>query len=270
MTLNAAIVAWVAGATGIAASRVRWGRYGVAGTRPDGEGAWVSLLWQGTESIGGDWTTIATNPLTFADKPITAVDTAANRITVVGHGLQTGDGPVRGLTDGTLPAGMPASTDLWAIRVSTDQLQLALTFLGAVETPTPIDLTDAGSGSHRLAATADTVRAGAELVETTHGTRTSTLTITCYGGSSDDGGSGSPRALIDRIRASAALTSVRAAMQAENAAIATFRDVRDVSANVGTVRFEPRCTCMVRIHGVAPELTGTLSRIDTVVATLEP
>lgn len=93
----------------------------------------------------------------------TAAFTAAstNVCTSVAHGLETGD-VVRVTTSGTLPAGLAALTDYQAERIDADNFYLHQILGGHMAllvddvTPPdlydPIDITDAGTGTHNLTA----------------------------------------------------------------------------------------------------------------------
>lgn len=102
-------------------------------------------------TLGGaqiDITDAGTGDITFV--PVN-VDLSLETITVVAHGLISGDGPVRVATDDALPTGLSADTDYWAIRITDDRLALATTKALAL-TPTPINLTAIGSGTTTLKA----------------------------------------------------------------------------------------------------------------------
>lgn len=264
MTLVSAIALWMRTATGIAADRIRWAKQGQVAPRPASPGPWIELREMGGGAGGPDWATLARNPLVIPDDAIESVDATANTLTLTAHGLQTGDGPVRLTTTGTLPGGLATATDYWAIRSSADAIQLAATFLGAIETPTPIDITDAGTGTHTLVDTADTLRVGEELIATTRGTRMLTLAISCFGG--DATGDNSSEAYLDRARAAAALPGLRATMRAAGAVVASIGQTRDVSMARSSVVFEPRATMDARIVVDPPVLTETLSVIATAEA----
>jgi hypothetical protein len=67
---------------------------------------------------------------TLEDKTIAA--TEANSVThgsdiftETGHGLLTGDGPIRLTTSGTLPTGLALATDYWIIKATDDTFKLA-------------------------------------------------------------------------------------------------------------------------------------------------
>lgn len=77
-------------------------------------------------------------------------DATANTISIAGHGLVTGDGPVcvRNL-GGALPSPLVAQTDYWVIRIDANTLRLA-TSSGNALAGTFIDLTTTGSGTNTL------------------------------------------------------------------------------------------------------------------------
>ncbi len=77
-------------------------------------------------------------------------DSSTDTITITGHGLLTGDGPVcvRNV-GGALPGGLVAQTDYWVIRLDANTLRLA-TSSGAANNSTYINLTSNGSGTNIL------------------------------------------------------------------------------------------------------------------------
>lgn len=80
---------------------------------------------------------------------ITAVDHTQDKLTIVGHGRNTGDGPfaVRNLGDGTLPAGLAEVTEYWVIRVDADNMKPASSSANAL-LGTAVNLTSNGSGTN--------------------------------------------------------------------------------------------------------------------------
>lgn len=93
--------------------------------------------------------------LVVADDTFTAA--ATDICTAVAHGLQTGDGPIRLTTTGTLPAGLALATDYYVIKIDADTFKLA-TSLANAYAGTAVDITDAGTGTHTLSDTASTQR----------------------------------------------------------------------------------------------------------------
>lgn len=71
------------------------------------------------------------------------VNATTNILTATGHPIATGDVVRMCNTGGALPAGLSAGTNYYAIGVSGDTLQLALTAGGAA-----IDITGTGTGTH--------------------------------------------------------------------------------------------------------------------------
>ena len=89
-------------------------------------------------------------PLTAADDVIEAVDTGANEtLTLTAHVFETGDGPVRFTTTGSLPGGLSAGVDYWLIKFDANKVSVA-TSLANAYAGTKIDLTSAGSGTNTL------------------------------------------------------------------------------------------------------------------------
>jgi hypothetical protein len=77
-------------------------------------------------------------------------DAATDQLTVVGHGLLNGDGPVavRNL-GGSLPGALAPVTDYWAILVDADHVKLATSNPNALA-GTAINLTSTGTGTQLL------------------------------------------------------------------------------------------------------------------------
>jgi hypothetical protein len=95
--------------------------------------------------------------LVVADDTVEAVDLTDNELDLTAHGLETGDGPIRFTTSGTLPTGLATATDYYVIAVNANSISLA-TSLANAYAGTEIDLTGAGSGTHTLVDTASTQR----------------------------------------------------------------------------------------------------------------
>lgn len=128
-----------------------------ASTLFDGDGELLVDKGDGHE-VAADGTLVNTDrPLVIADDAIEAVDTVNDRLTLTGHGLLTGDGPVQFTTDNTLPGGIGAATDYWVIRFDDDEISLATSLANALA-GTKVDLTSAGAGTNTLVDTASTRR----------------------------------------------------------------------------------------------------------------
>lgn len=101
--------------------------------------------------------TAAFAPLVVADFVFTATN-ATETFTKVAHGLKTGDGPVRvSNAGGALPAGLAAATDYWVIRVDADNFKLATTLAFALAGTNLLITTD-GTGTQTLSDTGSTAR----------------------------------------------------------------------------------------------------------------
>ncbi len=85
----------------------------------------------------------------YVDAVISAVDTSAETLTSVAHGLLTGDQVRVSNSGGGLPGGLAAATDYWVIRVDADKIGLATTNANAL-TGTKINLTSAGTGTNTI------------------------------------------------------------------------------------------------------------------------
>ncbi len=79
---------------------------------------------------------------------ITGINTTTDVLTIVNHGLTTGDGPIQVASTGTIPAGLTALTNYWIIwpGTSSNELKLATSFANAIA-GTAVDITDSGSGT---------------------------------------------------------------------------------------------------------------------------
>ena len=96
------------------------------------------------------------HPLVYADDTFTAA--ASNICTNTTHLLATGDGPFRvSNSGGALPGGLSAGTDYYVIKLGDDTFSFATTRALALA-GTAVDITDAGTGTHTIADTADTQR----------------------------------------------------------------------------------------------------------------
>lgn len=94
------------------------------------------------------------------------VATGTDRITQTAHGLATGDRLFL-TTTGTLPTGLSASTEYFAIRVDADTFELATTLANAIA-GTQIDITAAaGGGTHTVTASGLETKASSLLATPT-------------------------------------------------------------------------------------------------------
>jgi len=76
---------------------------------------------------------------------------ASDVVTIAAHGLTTGDGPFNVASTTTLPAGLAAATDYWVAVINANTFYLCATRANAVaSTPVPVNITDAGTGTHTM------------------------------------------------------------------------------------------------------------------------
>lgn len=64
-------------------------------------------------------------PLTFTPENFTVADQSTGKLTITGHGLNTGDGPFQLTTTGSLPTGLSTLTDYYVIKFDANTIQLA-------------------------------------------------------------------------------------------------------------------------------------------------
>lgn len=108
-------------------------------------GAWENLtvLWPANLQVIGGLTTPVRSFLPAA------VNTGTDVITITAHGFESG-AAVRLFSFGVLPAGLVAGTLYYLRAVSADTITLHATRAAAVAGTDPVDITDAGTGTHRL------------------------------------------------------------------------------------------------------------------------
>lgn len=90
-------------------------------------------------------------------KAISAPNTTTDAMTATAHGKQTGYGPVRlANSGGALPTGLSGSADYWLIVVDANTIKFATSAANALA-GIAVDITGAGSGTHTMQATAQTL-----------------------------------------------------------------------------------------------------------------
>jgi hypothetical protein len=257
-TIEAALIAWVRAATGLGADAVRLAGQNFPQVRP-----MVIVNIAAVVQRGYDWADTEDNFITIADDTAESVDATANTLTLTAHGLLTGDGPVRWTTTDTLPGGMAIDTNYWIVRVDANTIKLAATFADAMAaSPVTIDLTDTGTGSHTLVDTATTTHAGAEIISRARGTRTATVSIQAFPAAGVVGGATSARALLELVRAHAALPTRREALRVAGIGLAPLGAVSSIDGVIGSALFEPRATLEATLH-LASEVTETGTYIES-------
>jgi hypothetical protein len=250
--VGTALRAWAVAGSGLSADKVVYGQQDAP--RPAAP-AIVMRVSNIAETCR--WVDEEDNPLVFVDKVVSAVDAAANMLTSVGHGLLTGDGPVRLDSSGAVPGGTLEDKDYWIIAPDADHVQVAATYVdtgggqGGGNPTTPIDLIDAGSGTITIACTDNTRRAGQELLSITRGYLRVSLELRCH--SVDATGPNTATAILERVRSRRWLPSQTARLEAANIG---RMGVEHVSAQIGirdAALFEPRASLIVNFNVPAQE-----------------
>lgn len=263
ISIEDAIAAWIAAATGIAAGLIWWEGQGQA---TPSSGPWISVNLLSALGVGQDWTDVEHNPLVLADDQVEAVDAGLDRMTLTGHAYQTADGPVRLTTTGALPAPLAAGVDYWLIVVDADTVKLAATF-AAAKAGTAIDLTDVGAGTHTIVDTADTERAGQEVRVLQRGTRRIVASIQCHG--APPTGDSRAWAVLERLRSRYRLPAPRAAIAAGNLAVGEIGTVRSLGSVLNDAEYESRAVVEISFNGTseASELGTYIEHVVTQGAT---
>lgn len=114
------------------------------------EGKLATTRANALAEIAIDLTGAGTGTQTLERMPVVTADPDTDELTFeyVDNRLQLGDG-VQVETDDTLPAGISAATTYYLIQTSNGKVQLATTYANALA-GTAIDITDSGTGVHRL------------------------------------------------------------------------------------------------------------------------
>lgn len=246
VAVQQAMQRWVVVGSGLPATSVVWGQQDAP--RPAGPA--ILLRISNQAELGMPWSDTQPNPLTFAALTVTSVNSSADTLTSVAHGLLTGDGPVQLETAGTLPAPLALLTNYWVIVVDADHVKLAETYVntgggqGSTNPTTPIDLTDAGFDNFTIAATAATVRAGQEMISIARGIERVTLELRCH--ASTGVGINMATAILQRVRRRRVWPSQRAALDTVNIALMGAERVRAILGIRDALLFEPRA--MLELH----------------------
>ncbi len=256
VTIRKAIYDWVVAGSELPAGKVVWARQ-PGSPRPAAPAIIMEI--SAIDDAGQSWTDVDNMSLTFADLTISAVDDTADTLTITGHGLLTGDGPVRIGSTGTVPGGLLAATDYWVIKVDDDTIQLAASFVdsggtqpdGSTNPQAAIDITSAGTGTITLADTADTLRGGQEIQHVVRGIIKATLTLHAY--TAKDVDMDACTAILQRVVMRAKLPTQQAIMDAANAGYVDFDRVRTMIGVRDATLFEPRAWVDITLNLVSEE-----------------
>jgi hypothetical protein len=116
-------------------------------------GTAIDITDVGTDGTGGFTCARAAVNDDFASTDVTVTD---NVLTAAAHAKDTGFGPVRLTTSGTLPGGLALATNYWMIVLSANTFRLATSKANAVA-GIAIEVQDAGAGTNQMRATMQTV-----------------------------------------------------------------------------------------------------------------
>jgi hypothetical protein len=187
LTLRQAIQRWVSAVAltySVPAESVFWAFKG----KPRPPAPYIEMGVTRERGLSHDWLTKEWNPLALAPQTLGTITVSSSSIPITAHTFLTGDGPVRLTTTGTLPAPLALATDYWVIKVDADHIALSATFAGTggkqpegASNPTsPIILTTVGTGTHTIACTSDSLRAGQELIKSSNGLREVVIRLECF------------------------------------------------------------------------------------------
>lgn len=264
-TAVTAFASWARSASELGQQNVFWS--GQDAPRP--EGLYIELGPFRLVQNGFDWIDYDDNPLTLADDDVESVDTGLNRLTLTGHAYQTGDGPVRLTTTGTLPTGLSLDTDYWIIVHDANTISLTAKFSESINGTPVVGLSSGGSGTHTISDTAETLRAGEEIIQVARGPRQLGLLITCYSGNTPAVpvvGVGSAFQTLDKLIRRTRLPSVRSILENAEIGVATFAQIQSVDALKGMTDFEPRARTELQMF-IAVEETD--SAFTTIIESFE-
>lgn len=252
--IQLAVHTWITGASGLSDQNVSWGQQ--AASRP--AGPWISMTVAGVFKFGPDWIDVDDNPLTLFDDDVEVVNTGTDELTLTGHSYVSGDGPIRLTTTGTLPAPLSIDTDYWIIVTSVDTIQLT-TSLANANAVSPIVITDAGSGTHTIVGTAETLRLGEEILFHQRGPRHIRLQVQCFDG--DAVGALASWLILETVRSSNKQPIYWEPLIAAGVGILRFGDIVDIGDKIRTSEFEPRSVMDVFLS-VASQVTRSYTFIQ--------
>lgn len=260
--IEAAIHEWVVNGSELPDEKVVWTQQPDA-PRP-AEPA-IMMKFYVVDEQGQATLDVEDNPLTFADKAVTAVD--GDDLVITAHGLENGDGPVRIESTGTLPSPLAEDTDYWVIVIDEDRIQLAENFVYtggnySGNPKTPITLLSSGSGTITISDTESTLRAGEEIKHVARGVTRLGLSLYCH--TSTGVSMNSAMAILRRVAEKARLPSQKAILKGANIGLVSIERTRPLYGTRDALLFEPRA--WVDIHMTIPyEVyeTGTIiGRVD--------
>ncbi len=260
-TVEDAIWAWIVAGSGLAGDHVTWAQQ----TAPRPSGEFISMRLTVLSRSGRDWLDRYDNVIALPTLTITAVSTSLSTLTIAGHNLLTGTGPL--VFGGVPPAPLALETKYWPIVVDANTIKLASSFQNAM-TLVPLALTNTGT-SPTLGSTPTTAIAGQEISQRARGPRQGVLTLQCFAGTPTGGaatGFTSPTAILHDAISSYVLESRSFALNAAGIGVGRVDPIQSIDGIVNSVKFEPRAIGTVHLH-LASELVETSTYIQVVNAT---
>ena len=259
--LQIALNAWVLAASGLPQSHIQWADQSM-GRAPEP----AIMMWlQHIDGISRPWTDSVPVVLTV---DVTVSSISGSTLTSAAHGMVTGDGPIYPSSTVTLPIPLVTTTPYWAVVIDANTFQLATSFANAMATsPVTVTLSSAGSGVLSFASTADTLRAGQEILQVSRGVKRLLFTLDCY--TTVGAGSNVAFAILSRIRDRSALPSLQDILLGANIGLLGCDRVRSVSGHKSVVLFEPRAIMEIHLSATSEDSEyGTI--ITRVVAEGQP
>lgn len=245
--INAELHAWAVAASGLPSGSVIWAYQ--HGRRPDTPYMTVSYT-AASRGLAGRSTRLS--PAVVADTVIESVDAGADSVTITAHGRLTGDGPFRLVSSGSIPGGLAADTDYWLVAQGPDDLSLAASHLDAWNAAT-VDITDAGSGTHSLVDTPDTLLSGAEIADTVIAHREISIELRTY--SSDVGVQpGTAMEILSRVELAHTRPAVSSLLGLLS--LGAFGPILNVTAIIGEHEMESRAAMDVVGYAVDTDVQG--------------
>lgn len=114
-----------------------------------------NITTTGSLTVGGQL-------LAFSNFTFTA-NSGTSQFTATAHGLQTGDGPIRLTSTGSLPSGLTTGTDYWVVGVDANNFQIATTLANALDLQIIAFLSN-GTGTLTVQHQSGTARVSSETV----------------------------------------------------------------------------------------------------------
>lgn len=266
--LQRTIRQWVSLGSGLPLEKVYWGEQD--SPRPI-EPA-IELRMFSLHTHGLAWVDVETRYISFVAKTVPAVDPDLDTLTINGHGLGNGDGPVQIVSTATYPGQLAAETNYWVILVDDDTIKLAKTFKATGGTyvngapsgnpVTPIDITSAGSGTLTLVSTSKTLKAGQEIQHVSRALMRLGVFINAY--NTTGMGDMAPVALCNRIRARQKLPSLQNVLHSAGLGLIDVQRPRAIHGVRNAQQFEARGLMEV-LFSLATEECET----DTIIESLQ-